>query len=252
MGGSLMTRIKAVVVSLASVALGALVIAMAGIALAHAQPTQAALEATNVGTSSVTVDGALRTVEHVALTIGTYPDSQFGTVFGKNGGAHPDWVAYTNNNLVVPENSLVTITVNQYDGGEALNNPYFGQVIGTIGNNATVNGKTVRHWDPDHVGHTFTLRGIPGSGRHIFVSVPIPPNAVLDSCDPAAPDASICSSQGTGYYPKDPVVVKFSFYVGSKGVYQWNCEYPCGATRIGQFGAAMSTYGYMSGTLTVK
>jgi hypothetical protein len=247
-----MTRLKAVVVSLASVALGAIVIAVAGIALAHAQPTQAALEATNVGTSTITVDGAPQTVKHVALTIGAYPDSQFGTVFGKNGGAHPDWVAYTNNNLFVPENSRVTITVNQYDGGESLNNPYFGHVIGTIGGTATVNGAVVNHWDPDHVGHTFTLRGIPGSGRDIFVSVPIPPNDLVDTCDPAAPDASICAPQGTGYYAKNPVVVTFSFYVGSKGVYQWNCEYPCGATRIGQFGAAMSTYGYMSGTLTVK
>jgi hypothetical protein len=247
-----MTRIKAVALSLASVVIGGVVIAVAGIALAHAQPTQDPLVAKNIGQSVVNVDGKYKTVKHVSLEIGAYPDSQFTDTFGKNGGAHPDWVAYSNNNLVVPANSLVTITVNQYDGGEALNNPYFGNVIGTIGGFATVNGKVIKHWDPEHIGHTFTLRGIPGTQRNLFISVPIPPNDLVDSCDPAAPDASICAPQGTGYYPKDPVVVTFSFYVGSKGVYQWNCEYPCGATRIGQFGAAMSTYGYMSGTLTVK
>jgi hypothetical protein len=30
----------------------------------------------------------------------------------------------------------------------------------------------------------------------------------------------------------------------------WNCEYPCGSEYAG-FGGAMSTQGYMDGTLTV-
>ena len=90
------------------------------------------------------------------------------------------------------------------------------------------------------------------SGRDIFVSVPIPANDEVDLCDPAEPNAEICAPQGAGYYPKKAVEVTFSFYVGGPGVYQWNCEYPCGGTRIGQFGNAMSTWGYMSGTLTVK
>jgi len=247
-----MTRVKALTLSLASVVIGAVILAAAGLALAHAQGVQKPLVATPVGYSTVNVDGHQQTVKHVALTLGTYPDSQFSTVFGANHGPHPDWVAYSNNNLVVPQNSVVTITIKQYDGGGALNNTYFGNVFGTLDGTATIDGKVVTHVDPNHIGHTFTLRGTPGAQRNIFVSVPIPANDVVDSCDPANPDSSICSAQGDGYYPKKAIDVTFSFYVGSHGVYQWNCEFPCGGTRIGQFGAAMANYGYMSGTLTVK
>ena len=127
-----------------------------------------------------------------------------------------------------------------------------GNVVGTIDGTATVDGQKITSWSPEHVGHTFTVRGIPGSGRDLFVSVPIPANDVVDSCDPAEPNSSLCAAQGAGYYPKKAVEVTFSFYVGEAGQYQWNCEYPCGGTRIGQFGNAMSTWGYMSGTLTVK
>jgi hypothetical protein len=95
--------------------------------------------------------------------------------------------------------------------------------------------------DPNNVGHTFTLRGIPGSGSNLFVNVPLPAN----------PSANTPLTIGEGKYPR-PLIVKFSFKTGSKGVYEWNCEFPCGGSREGQFGEAMSTFGYMSGTLTVK
>jgi hypothetical protein len=247
-----MTRTRALLTSLVSILIGGAVIAAAGFVLARASAPQEELVAQRVGTSSIVVDGQRRTVNHEALTISAYPDALFGDVLGGENGAHPDWVAYSNNNLVVHANSLVTITVKQYDGGEVLNNSYFGNVVGTIDGTATVDGKKITSWSPEHVGHTFTLRGIPGSGRNIFVSVPIPANDEVDLCDPAEENPEICAYQGAGYYPKKAVEVTFSFYVGEAGQYQWNCEYPCGGTRIGQFGNAMSTWGYMSGTLTVK
>ncbi len=247
-----MTRTRAMLASLLSIVIGGAVIALSGVVLATVAGPQEALIAAKAGTSTVVVDGTMTTVNHEKLTISAYPDALFGDVLGGENGAHPDWVAYSNNNLVVHRNSLVTITVKQYDGGEVLNNSYFGNVVGTIDGTATVDGQRITQWSPEHVGHTFTLRGIPGSGRDIFVSVPIPANDEVDLCDPAEPNAEICAPQGAGYYPKKAVEVTFSFYVGGPGVYQWNCEYPCGGTRIGQFGNAMSTWGYMSGTLTVK
>jgi hypothetical protein len=95
--------------------------------------------------------------------------------------------------------------------------------------------------DPNNVGHTFTLRGIPGSGTYLFVSVPLPADGNTDN--------SVVLN-GTHY--NKPVVVQFSFKTGSKGVYEFNCEFPCGGAREGQFGEAMSTFGYMSGTFTVN
>jgi hypothetical protein len=160
---------------------------------------------------------------------------------GTNGGPHPDWVSYSNDNMEVPANTTVNVTIDQYDSGGSLNDPFFDQVMGTIGGTATIDGKTVSSVDPNNVGHTFTLRGIPGNGTNIFVSVPLP-------ADPNTDNSVVFN--GTHY--NKPVVVKFSFKTGSKGVYEWNCEFPCGGTRIGQFGDAMSTFGYMSGTLTVK
>jgi hypothetical protein len=99
-----------------------------------------------------------------------------------------------------------------------------------------------RHVGANDIGHTFTLRGIPGNGKTLFLSVPLPYNH--GTTDPVKLD--------TGAYPK-PVVVKFSFTTGGPTVYEFNCEFPCGGGREGAgFGYAMSSYGYMSGTFTVQ
>jgi hypothetical protein len=224
-----MNRSKSLGVALASVLLGGGALALAGFALASATPHQAAL-------NCVPSQSAANTCN---LNLSTFPDSLAGE-HGKTGGDHPDWVSYSNDNLVVPANTTVNVTIDQYDSGGSLNNAFFDQVMGTIGGVATIDGKTVSSVDPTNVGHTFTLRGIPGSGKTLFVSVPLP----ADSNTQAV-------TIGEGSYTK-PVVVQFSFKTGAKGVYEWNCEFPCGGGREGQFGQAMSTYGYMSGTLTVN
>ena len=224
-----MNRSKSLGVALASVLLGGGALALAGFALASATPHQAAL-------NCVPSQSAANTC---SLNLSTFPDSLAGE-HGKTVGDHPDWVSYANDNLVVPANTTVDVTIDQYDSGGSLNNAFFDQVMGTIGGTATIAGKTVSSVDPNNVGHTFTLRGIPGSDKMLFVSVPLP----ADSNTQAV-------TIGDGSYTK-PVVVQFSFKTGSKGVYEWNCEFPCGGGREGEFGQAMSTYGYMSGTLTVN
>jgi hypothetical protein len=221
-------RSKSLMVALASVLIGGGLLAAGGFALASATPHQSPLKCVQDAPGVCT------------LTISTFPDSLAQNHGGAN-GTHPDWVSYSNDNLVVPANTTVKVVINQYDSGGSLNNPFFDRVMGTIGGTATVDGKTVSQVDPNNVGHTFTLRGIPGSGTSLFVSVPLPADSNSDN--------SI--KIGDGQYSK-PVVVMFSFKTGSKGVYAWNCEFPCGGSREGQFGEAMSTFGYMSGTLTVE
>ena len=98
------------------------------------------------------------------MTLATYPDSLEG-VHGANGGPHPDWVTYSNDNVVVPPNTTVDVTINQYDTGGNVNNQFFDNVIGTIGGTDTVNGKTETHVAYGDVGHTFTMRGIPATAR---------------------------------------------------------------------------------------
>jgi hypothetical protein len=223
-----------------SLVVGAGALVAAAVALASAAPHQSPLVAKPDGTAQVHVAGRVVTMPHVTLTVGTFPDSLYGG-HGANGGPHPDWVSFSSDNLVAPAHAEVTMSIDQYDSGGPLNNSVFGNVVGTVGGTATINGKVVTHVDPTAIGHTFTLRGIPGSGSPLFVSVPLPED--FSTATPV--------HIGDGDYAR-PVVITFSFLTGKPGVYEWNCEFPCGETRIGQFGEAMSSFGYMSGTLTVK
>jgi len=247
-----MTRSKSLVIMLVSCVLGAGALALMGWGLASAAPHQAAL---NAASTSCPADAPVG-VPCSSLTISEYPDSNFSTVHGPNGGAHPDWVSYSNSNLHVKAHSWVTIKVLGYDGGGSLNNAYFDHVTGTAGGTATVTdpatGTTqqVSYVNPDSIGHTFTLRGIAGSNSPFYTGVPSPKTAALLVSVPI-PANNYATTDAAGY-PTKPVVVTFSFMTGGAGVYQWNCEFPCGGSRLGQFGEAMSTYGYMSGTLTVK
>ena len=128
----------------------------------------------------------------------------------------------------------MTVVWHQYDSGGTVNNPYFAQAHGTIGGTETVNGKTVTGVDANNMAHTFTVRPAPGTASDFFLSVPSPVSPLGDNATNTAGDQ----------------VVTFSFIAGAKGLYAWNCEFPCGL-GIGGFGAVMSSYGYMSGYLHV-
>lgn len=175
---------------------------------------------------------------HVYVHLSTYPDSMAGE-HGKDGGANPDWVSYgPGTNIKVPAHSLVTLTIDQYDGGEAITNPWFAKVHGTVDGTETVDGKAVTQIDPEAVGHTWTLHAAPTDQDPLFVSAPLP--AVPDDA-PLAPGSD---------YPK-PIQVTISFRTKGPGTYIWNCEFPCGDGYYAKFGGPMSTRGYMSGTFNV-
>lgn len=213
---------------------GVAVVALTGTVLARAGTTPGLLKATVDGTAQ-TSQGVL---PHAFLKLATYPDSAAGE-HGSDGGAHPDWVSYgPTSNFSVPAHSLVTITIDQYDGGETITNPYFAKVHGTVDGTMTVDGKTETQTDPDAVGHTFTIHALPTNQDPLFVSVPLP--AVADDA-PTAPNSD---------YPA-PHVVTFSFITGGRGTYVWNCEFPCGDGYYAKFGGPMSTQGYMSGAFNV-
>jgi hypothetical protein len=210
-------------------------IIFAGVGLLFHAQTYASPVGTEVakpaGTS--TVNGV--TMKHVTLAFNTYPDAS-GSVNGVaiHPGGNPSWPSYgPSNQYQVPAHSLVTVTIRQYDSGGALNNPWFDKVRGTVGGTAVINGKTVSSINPNNVGHTFTVRGTPGTDPGFFLSVPLP----LVPGD---------SQTDNGKYE----TIKFSFVSGSKGMYAWNCEFPCG-TSIASFGGPMNAYGYMSGFVHV-
>ena len=204
------------------------------------------------------------------LELATFPDSHV---------CHPDapaaqaiWVTFcsgttgTNgvaNKLEVPPNSVVTVVINQYDSGTALINDYFGQVRGTIGGAAMLDGqpfsnvsevgqisKTVKgHTFSADPGHTFTIQSAPNTppDEAIFVSVPL---IGVNSNAPA--NVNINGNM----YPT-PNVISFQFKTGPAGItYLWHCYDPCGDTQYARkppfgFSGPMWTLGYMSGTMTV-
>lgn len=215
---------------------------------------QPALNASASGSTTTAPTG--KPVKQVNLTLQTFPQSpdslpqweaEHHYALQRNTSIpvidpHLDWVTYgPSSNLVVPAYSKVTITIKQYDSGVSLLNDFYSNVRGTIGNTMTVDGKTgISHLNPTLVAHTFTIHGIPSNKQPwLFVSVPL--ERLSNSDVNAGVDNGL---------PKDPHIIKFSFYVYGPGHYVWQCEYPCGNGYDG-FGGAMSTHGYMNGTFTV-
>ena len=257
---------KRILGALATVVLGAGVIAGIGTYVASAKNDSGVINASAAGTYTAP-NGT--SYPHYTLTMNTYPNSTFGGHHGAGGGAHPDWVSYgasgpygeplteskTGSNFSVPAHSAVTITIWQYDSGETLNNDFFAKVRGTVDGTATLvsrydtkthtnvtEAKTITQIPHDEVGHTFTIHGMSDDQDQLFVNVPL----LL------ADDAEVTAAEEEGGFTQFPTMTTFTFITGDEGEYIWNCEFPCGDGTIARFGNAMSAMSYMSGHFTVK
>jgi hypothetical protein len=157
--------------------------------------------------------------------------------------SHPDWVSYLvrrNNKWVhstiytVPANSVVHVTIYQYDGDSGLRNPFLSQVQGTVGATEMVDGKAIKAIDPEEASHTFV---IPQLG--VFVPLPGVPEEAKNQCE-------FAPCEGAAHR-----TISFSFRTGKKGHYRWQCFVPCAAGFIDGFGGPMQTLGYMDGFINV-
>jgi hypothetical protein len=159
---------------------------------------------------------------------------------------HASWVSYYavdsadrhwqhKTTYVLPANTLVHMTVYQFDGQSGLRNGFLGQAQGTVGGTFTLNGKTVQSIDPATASHVFA---IPQMG----VSVPLYgiPDDAKNPCDNAP--CPLSTSHAT---------ITFTFRTGAKGLYRWQCFVPCAAGFIQGFGGPMQTVGYMDGFIKV-
>lgn len=159
--------------------------------------------------------------------------------------SHPDWVSYLvrtggrwvrNTDYAVPANSIVHVTIYQFDSPTGLRNPFLSQVQGTIGATATIDGKTVNAIEPEETSHTFA---VPELG--VFVPLPGVPEEAKHPCEEAP------CEPGTS----DHRTISFSFRTGKKGRYRWQCFVPCAAGFYFGNGGPMQTYGYMGGFIDV-
>jgi hypothetical protein len=157
----------------------------------------------------------------------------------------PDWVSYLVKDgdgqwrhttiYKVPAHTLVTVTIYQFDTATGLRNNFLGQVRGTQGSTATLNGKPFTTSDPDLASHTFT---IPDLG----ISVPLA--GVAD-------DAKNQCSVAPCSLAEAHTTITFSFMSPSRGTYRWQCFVPCAFGFYFGNGGPMQTIGWMSGELEV-
>ncbi len=162
-------------------------------------------------------------------------------------GSHPTWVSYLIESpqgqwvhttvFQVPQHVRVNVTIINYDSGSPLRNQQLGQVSGTAGNVALLNGKPFRVIDSNSgngVAHTFS---IPSLG----VNVPLYGNSSNANLCGAAP----CTTSSPHK------VIRFSFTSPGPGSYRWQCFVPCGLGFLYGNGGPMSTLGYMGGFMQV-
>jgi len=162
-------------------------------------------------------------------------------------GSHPTWVSYLVQSpqgqwvhttvFQIPQHSRINVTIVNYDSGSPLRNQQLGQVTGTAGNLATLNGKPFRVINSNAgngVGHTFS---VPSLG----INVPLYGNNGNANLCGAAPCTTSSPHQ----------VIKFSFMSPGPGNYRWQCFVPCGSSFLFGNGGPMSTLGYMGGFMQV-
>jgi hypothetical protein len=155
-------------------------------------------------------------IKHVVLNL---------SIFINQPGKQKDWPEYANTNLVVPANSVVTVTIHNYDLGDTPlpSGSPFGKVQGTVGNIALAEGKVYGALALNKIAHTFAV-------SQLGLSVPIPGDV----------------PKGVSY-----ASVTFTFHSGKAGTYTFRCFDPCGTGASGWMGPMLKR-GYMIGTLTVQ
>ncbi len=157
---------------------------------------------------------------------------------------HENWVSYLirkngkwerSTIWTVPANTLVHVTVYQFDGASGLRNEFLAGTQGLAGQ-ATLDGKPFKTIKPDLASHTFA----------------IPQLGVLVPLKGVADDAK----NQCEYAPCDPksmahTTITFTFRTRKKGKFRWQCFVPCAAGFQFGFGGPMQTIGYMDGFINV-
>ena len=209
-----------------------LVILAAGIGIGWG--LQTTILPTSGSVTTVTTAGQSQGPVSITLVITT------GNTFNSTVGEQPAFYVLTSGvlrssaNIAFPSNTLIKLTIINYDEGNAsLIDSQYANVQGTVNgtityvNNANVNssesssgivlkgGNTVSTVPPALIAHTFTIPSLK-------INIPIP-----------------LSSTVVAY-----------FKIDKAGSYMWLCETACGSGAAGILGA-METPGWMTGNLEV-
>jgi hypothetical protein len=206
-----------------------------------------AIAATAAVVLIVNLLGTPPTVDYTSQGPGQPVNVTLQSVGTYGSGTHPTWVSYLVESpqgqwvhttvFQVPAHTRINVTIYQYDSGSPLRNQELGQVGGTNGNVALLNGKAYRVINSNAgngVAHTFS---IPSLG----LNVPLYGNSSSATLCGAAP----CTTKS----PHN--IIRFSFTSPGSGNYRWQCFVPCGLGFLYGNGGPMSTLGYMGGFMKV-
>jgi hypothetical protein len=159
---------------------------------------------------------------------------------------HPTWVSFYGvdansgnwlhkTTYVLPANTLVHVTIYEYDTQTGLRNPFISQASGIVAGTFLLDGKPAQAIDPDTASHVFSI-------PDIGVNVPLegPDSSAKNLCSQAP--CSLSQAHHT---------ISFTFRTPAKGLYRWQCFVPCAAGFIQGNGGPMQTVGYMGGFIKV-
>lgn len=135
----------------------------------------------------------------------------------------------------LPANTLVHVTLYNFDGKSGLRNPFLAQARGLVGGTFGLDSKPTSVINPDDASHTFA---IPQLG--VIVPIQGVNDDAKNQCDYAPCALSTAHTTTT-----------FTFRTGKKGHYRWQCFVPCAAGFVYGFGGPMQTVGYMDGYVDV-
>ena len=137
-------------------------------------------------------------------------------------------------NIVFPSNTLIKLTIINYDNGNAsLIDPQYSNVQGTV------NG-TISYFSNTNVNSSQGAVGINLKGGNTVSSVPL---------SEIAHTFTIPSLNLNIPIPLSSTVVAY-FKIDKAGTFQWFCETACGSGPAGTLGA-MDTPGWMTGSIEV-
>ena len=180
------------------------------------------------GASAGSVDLTLQTVAAVGPKLS--PNENWVSYLVRENGVWHRSTVWT-----LPANTLVHVTIYNFDGKSGLRNPFLAQSRGVVGGSFGLNGKPTSVIDPDDASHTFA---IPQLG--VIVPIEGVDDNAKNQCDFAP--CSMSNAHET---------VTFTFRTGKKGHYRWQCFVPCAAGFVYGFGGPMQTVGYMDGYVDV-
>ncbi len=187
-------------------------------------PTPYSVPAAN----AASVDLTLQTVAAVGPDLS--PNENWVSYLVRENGVWKRTTVWT-----LPANTLVHVTVYNFDGKSGLRNPFLAQARGLVGGTFQLNGKPLSVINPDDASHTFAI-------PQLGVIVPI------QGVDDNAPNQC-------GFAPcplsNAHETITFTFRTGKKGQYRWQCFVPCAAGFVYGFGGPMQTIGYMDGYIDV-